>query len=113
MSSIHRAPATTKIGNDFFVNVAAFAAGNSYTYNETTGALTANGAVPAGFTAGNAGTVLVKDMGKTVHYQGGTYRKVQANSLASAASGQDYTTYILLAQDNSNAGIWARMTVQA
>jgi hypothetical protein len=112
MSSIHRAPSVTKQGNDYFVNLVTLAFGNTYSYNESTGVVTANGSFPAGFSAAAIGNMLVKDMGKTVRYNGAVYRKVQANSLAGASSSQDYTTYIEL-EDGSNVSVWARMTIQA
>lgn len=113
MSAVHRAPAYTKQGNDFFVNLTTLAAGNTYSYNETTRVVTSNSEFPAGFSAATIGAMLVKDLGKTVRYNGGVYRKVQANSLATATSGQDFTTYIQLTLNDSNVGRWARVTVQA
>lgn len=113
MSSIHRAPAVTKLGNDFFVNLITLDHGNTYSYAESSGVVTANSVMPAGFTTAAISNMLVKDMGKTVYYQGATYRKVQANSLAGATSGQDFTTYIQLASDASNNGDWTRVTIQA
>jgi hypothetical protein len=113
MSSVGRAFANTKQGNDFFINLITLAAGNTYSYDASTGVVTANSVMPAGFTTAAISNMLVKDMGKTVYYSGGVYRKVQANSLAGASSTEDFTTYIQLALDGSNNGDWARMTVQA
>lgn len=112
MSSVHRTPSVTKQGNDYFVNLITLAAGNTYSYNESTGVVTANSSFPAGFSNGTIGNMLVKDMGKTVRYEDAVYRKVQANSLAGASSSEDYTTYIQL-NDNSNTCSWARVTIQA
>jgi hypothetical protein len=113
MSSIHRAPSVTKQGNDYFVNLITLAAGNTYSYDESTGAVTANGAMPAGFTTAAISNMLVKDMGKTVRYNGAVYRKVQANTLAGASSSQDFTTYIQLNNGSDNNCDWARVTIQA
>lgn len=115
MSSVPRTLSNTKQGNDFFINVAAFAIGDTFTYNESAGTISADGALPAGFTAGAVGTMLVKDMGKTVSVAGAYYRKVQAFSIAGAADASlaAHTTFILLNPATGNACKWARMTLQA
>ncbi len=106
MSAIHRAPAYTKQGNDFFVNVAAIDTTNGDCYSE---AGTALASVPELSASYAAGTLLVKDMGKTVTVSGATYRKVQA-----VASDADSTTfYIKVLTGTDNVCKFARMTLQA
>lgn len=106
MSAIHRAPADTKQGNDFFINIAAITIGTD-TFN-VDGTVTA-GTIGSLTGAQAASSLLVKDMGKTVTVSGATYRKVQAVSSAA----DDTTFYIRLVPATGATCEWARMTLQA
>ena len=102
MSSIHRSPRTTAYGNDYFVNIATIDTTNGDLYNEAGAAITI-----ADLSASQAaGTVLVKDMGKTVEVTGAQYRKV---ALVSTGT----TFYIKLVPASGSACLFARMTLQA
>ena len=72
--SIARAPKTTKIGADFFINVATVdnAGGDSDFYTEALARTTL-----ASLSTLTAGAVLLRDMGKTIRVADGTiYQKV-------------------------------------
>lgn len=101
MSSAFRAPRTTAQGNDYFINVAAIAAGTD-TFNEAGSAITPNGL--SGSYA--AGALLVKDMGKTVTVSDIQYRKV-------STANTDTVFYIRLVPASGSVCEWARMTLQA
>jgi hypothetical protein len=106
MSSIHRSPRTTAQGNDYFVNIADVVIGtDTFSYNET--ANTVATYTPNGLSGTDAaGTLLVKDMGKTVTVSGDQYRKV-------ATANTDTVFYIKLVPATGSACKFARMTLQA
>ena len=91
MSSAITELAYTKQGNDYFVNLSTLnnnSTGNLFAYDGTT--FTAS-TMPGVISVVNPGTLLVKDMGKTVYVSGDVYRKVQTMT---ANAGTDTTFYI-------------------
>ncbi len=117
MSSVGRALAETKQGNAYFINVAEIDTtnGDLYSYNATSNTISAVASVPGLTATQAAGTLLVKDMGKTVTVADDTYRKVQVYSIAGVADATlaSVTFYIKLTPATGNTCEWARMTLQA
>ncbi len=104
MSSVTSATAYTKQGAAYFVNILTITVGTD-TFTEA-GVTTS----PSGLTGSyTIGTLLVKDMGKTVHVGTDVFRKVQVANVTNADA-TTQTFYIKLLEGSNQTCSWASVT---